>query len=66
MEDHAAVFRKSDVEDLKKKLEDLLDHPDLVAHYREKAADFICSKYNWDDVVTRTEDLYRGQTGQKN
>lgn len=64
VEDHAAVFRKSDVEDLRKNLEDLVEHPELVAHYREGAADFICGKYDWDDVVGRTEDLYRGRNRQ--
>ena len=60
VEDHAAVFRKGDVPDLKKHLEELLDHPEEVEHYRESAADYICGKYNWDDVVERTKELYFG------
>ena len=40
--------------------EELLDHPEEVEHYRESAADYICGKYNWDDVVERTKELYFG------
>jgi glycosyltransferase involved in cell wall biosynthesis len=56
---HAESFRKSDVEDLRLHLQKLLDEPDLVAKYKAAAADFICRKYNWDDIVLRTLALYR-------
>lgn len=61
VEEHAAVFRKSNVEDLEEKLGDLLSHPEKVEDFRSGAADFICGKYNWDEVVQRTEKLYRGE-----
>lgn len=60
VEDKAAVFRRSDVEDLRSKLQELLDSKGLVEEYRNGAADFIAGKYNWDDVVDRTLELYRG------
>ena len=60
VEDKAAVFKKSDVEDLKKTLQELLDDKDRVAEYKNRAADFITEKYNWDNVVDRTLKLYRG------
>jgi len=28
---------------------------------KKQAADFICEKYNWDDVVEKTMKLYRGE-----
>ena len=59
VEDKAAVFRKSDVQDLKRVLQGLLDDPEAVRQYKDGAADFIASKYNWDDVVDRTLILYR-------
>lgn len=59
VEDKAAVFKKSDVEDLRKTLQDLLNHPEKVTEYKAGAADFITAKYNWDDVVDRTLELYR-------
>ena len=58
-EDHGVTFRKSDTEDLTKKLQELCDDPERVAGYQAKAADYICSRYNWDDVTNRTLELYK-------
>ena len=59
VEDKAFVFRKSDVNDLKEKLQQVCSEPKKVMQMKEEAADFICGKYNWDDVVERTLKLYR-------
>ena len=59
VEDHAPVFRKSDVENLREVLQELMDHPEKVREYRCGAADFICGKYNWDEVVAETLQLYQ-------
>lgn len=59
VEDKAVRFRKSDVEDLRDRLQTLCDQPDIVAGYREHAAGFILNKYGWDDVVDKTLALYR-------
>lgn len=58
VEEHAVTFRKGDVEDLKQKLSGLLDAPEQVEAIRQESRDFICSKYNWDDVVAETLKLY--------
>lgn len=60
IEDKAAVFKHSDVSELKKALQQLLDNPGLVEQYKAGAAEFICRKYNWDDVVEKTLEIYRG------
>jgi len=60
VEDKAILFKKADIGDLKLKLQDACDHPEKVAEQKSKAADFICNKYNWDEVVEETLDLYRG------
>lgn len=60
VEDKALVFKKSDVDDLKEKLQYVCDNPDAVKKLKDGAADFICSKYNWDDVVEQTLKLYQG------
>ena len=52
------VFKKSDVEDLREKLQEACDHPEMVMKMKSQAADFICEKYNWDDVVEETMKLY--------
>ena len=55
----AVTFKKGNVNDLKKKLEWLLENKEVVEKYKSEAADFICKKYNWDDVVEKTIDLYK-------
>jgi glycosyltransferase involved in cell wall biosynthesis len=61
VEDKAVTFKKSNVNDLKDKLQMLCDHPEIVQKYKETAMQFILSKYGWDDVIKRTVELYRGQ-----
>jgi glycosyltransferase involved in cell wall biosynthesis len=58
VQDKGITFKKGDVEDLKEKLTQLLDNQSEVHSYKEQAADFVLSKYNWDDVVARTIQLY--------
>lgn len=60
VEDKALVFEKSNVEQLKERLQEACDKPEMVAGYKKAAADFICEKYSWDDVVDKTMELYRG------
>lgn len=62
VEDSAFSFEKGDTQDLAKKLQFLLENPQIVQNYKEKATDFICNKYNWDDVVARTIQVYNGGT----
>lgn len=57
--EYGVTFRKGDVEDLREKLQMLCDDPVLARRYRLAAADYICRKYNWDDVVARTLERYR-------
>ena len=59
VEDRAVTFRKSDVADLKNKLQMLCDNTKLIFDYKEQAADFIFSKYDWDMVTEKTIELYQ-------
>ena len=59
VEDKALIFQKSNVEDLQEKLQDACDHPEMVMEMKKHTADFICKKYNWDEVVKETMKLYR-------
>ena len=59
IEDKALTFKKSDIGDLQEKLQDACDHAEVVMKLKKQAADFICEKYNWDDVVKKTVELYR-------
>ena len=59
VEDKAFIFKKSDVADLQSKLQKACDDKEQVQKYKDEAADYICQKYNWDDVTERTVKLYR-------
>lgn len=58
VEDKAVVFKKSDVNDLREKLQILCNDRNKVESYKNTAADFVCQKYRWDDVVKQTMKLY--------
>lgn len=59
VEDRALIFKKSDVNELREKLQDACDYPEKVKEMKAQAADFICKKYNWDSVINETMKLYR-------
>lgn len=61
VEDKAVVFKKGNIEDLKEKLEKLINDRSLVEVYKKKAADYILEKYNWNNVVRKTLEIYRGE-----
>ena len=60
VEDKAAVFAKGDIQSLQEQLAHLCQNPETVSFYKSTAADYICGKYNWDDVTHKTLALYRG------
>ena len=41
VEDKALIFKKSDVENLREKLQDACDHPEMVMKMKNQAADFM-------------------------
>ena len=59
VEDHGVTFPRSDVAGLREALHGLCDDPDRVAGYQAEASSFICEKYSWDDVVSKTLELYQ-------
>lgn len=52
------TFRQGNVQDLKDKLQQLCDDPGSVDLFKKQAADYICSRYNWDDVTRQTLQRY--------
>ncbi len=60
VEDKAITFSRGDVDGLRRVLQGLLVEPEKVQRYKGAAADFICQKYNWDDVFDKTLEIYRG------
>lgn len=58
VEDKALAFKKSDVKDLKEKLQNACVNKDIVQNMKDQAREFICQKYDWDGVVDKTMQLY--------
>lgn len=58
--DHGITFPKGSETALADILTDLDSNFERVAEYKAAAADYICNKYNWDDVVDKTLALYYG------
>lgn len=58
LEDRGVTFKKSDVKDLTKVLQRLCDNKEEVQNYKDNAQEYILNKYNWDDVVDKTLELY--------
>lgn len=63
VEDHAVVFRHGDVDDLERQLSALIAAPERVNAMRKNASEFVCAKYSWDSVTTRTLALYDSRFG---
>lgn len=58
VEDKGFIFKKSDINDLKEKLQNACDSLKMVGKYKMEASEFICKKYNWDEIVKETLEVY--------
>lgn len=58
-EEYGLTFQKGDADALKAVLQMLCNHPETVRNYQKASVDYITNKYNWDDVTTRTLELYQ-------
>lgn len=56
--EHGVVFPKGSVDGLHDKLQMLCDDKETVFALKSTAADYVCEKYNWDDVTVQTLRLY--------
>ena len=65
VEDKAITFKKGNVKDLRRQLAWMLQHPEEVRRMGEESVDFICGKYDWDDVTKRTLAVYEKAAGSK-
>lgn len=58
--DHSGVtFVNADVGDLRGKIRELINHPEVVAELGAKAKEWIRMEYDWDLIAARTESVYR-------
>ena len=59
--DNAVSFKKGNFIDLREKLQMLLYNNELVDKYKKNSADYVCSRYNWNDIADKTLALYKGE-----
>lgn len=62
---YAVSFKKGDSHDLKDKLLYLLENSQVVDQYKETSSEYICRKYNWDEVVDKTIQVYYKKKGKR-
>lgn len=61
IEDKGYTFKAGDTGDLVSKLQMLCNNRSLVEEMKKTAADYVCEKYNWDDVTNRTLEIYENK-----
>ena len=59
VQEQGVTFPKGDVDGLRQRLQTLCDDPGRVAAQKIGAADYICGKYDWDEVAKKTLELYQ-------
>ncbi len=52
------TFKNGDSLDLQDKLEKLCNDSSVVLYFQNRAADFVCNRFNWDDVTVQTLKIY--------
>lgn len=57
--DNAEYFIKSDEKDLADKLNQLTKNDDIVNKHKQNAMQYVLTRYNWDDITSKTLELYK-------
>jgi glycosyltransferase involved in cell wall biosynthesis len=65
IEGHGYTFRNRDPEDLKRVLEDLIEHPHKVEGKKIAARDHVVQNYSWDRITDQMESLYLSLVKEK-
>ena len=55
---YGMIFKTNDVENLAYKIQELVNDSSIVQEYKTQVSDYICDKYNWDEVVQKTVGVY--------
>lgn len=61
LENKGILFKKSNIKSLSEQLQYLCDNNAVVYKYKSTAKQYILNKYNWDNVVKQTLNLYMKQ-----
>ncbi len=55
---YAASFKQGSIDDLRDKVETLLNDEEIVMAYKDNATEFICGKFDWDKMTAKTKSVY--------
>jgi glycosyltransferase involved in cell wall biosynthesis len=58
LEQHGLIFRRGDVEDLKKQIVYMVENPDAIREIGKLSRAHIAKHYDWKDIAETTEYLY--------
>lgn len=61
VEDKGVTFEKGNVKSLEKELKNLLEDERIVHMLKKESREFITKKYNWDEIVEKTVQLYENE-----
>lgn len=56
------IYKKNDVEDLRKKIQFVNDNPQVISEFGEKAQKRVEKIYNWETITNKYEKLFLGLT----
>jgi len=52
------IYKKNDIKDLREKLQYVLNHPDIIQYYGEKAQRRVKQYYSWEAITDKYENLF--------
>lgn len=61
VDEFGCLFKTGDIQDLSRCMQMLCDDSEMVEKCKEKVSDFVCSRYNWDEITQKTLELYTGK-----
>lgn len=65
IKDHGLPFQKNNSQDLAEKIIAVLETPDLTNFVGQNAAQFVQANYNWEEIATNVDVLYKKLVGPK-
>ena len=62
LRDSGLYYKKNDIDELQRQLQYIVDHPEIVDIYRERAKKRIESAYTWEKITYQYEQLFYAMT----
>jgi len=58
LRDTGLIYEKNNVEDLKRKIQFIIDNPQVINKFGEKAQEMVKKNYNWKAIANKYENLF--------